>query len=144
MQITLTKATVLAATCVLVLASCADGAAEPSSVSEPWKFGGSVPEDIGLPIPSAGEVVNSLDTADRVTVMLAYPETRLLELVAFYDLELQGTPTSRSEHTIDLEEWGTAWMVRWSADRSEVRVGQCIDPFARTLTLVCVVIDQDG
>lgn len=127
---------------VLVLASCADGAADRPSTGEPWNFGGSVPERISIPVPPDGTVVNSLDTAERVTVMLSYPEARLLELVAFYDGELDETQNTRSEDTITVEESGTVWMVRWSAASSEARVGQCIDPFARTFTLVCVVIDQ--
>lgn len=140
MRIILTNVIASTAICMLVLTSCAAGA-DPV-IGEPWTFGGSVPERISIPIPPGGTVVNSLDTAERTTVMVSYPETQLLELVAFYDGELLGSAAVRSEHTINLEEFGTAWMVRWAAASTEIRVGQCIHPFARTLTLVCVVIDQ--
>ncbi len=140
MRIRLTNAIAATAICTLVLTACAAGA-EPV-IGEPWTFGGSVPEEISVPIPPDGTVVNSLVTAKRTTVMVSYPGTRLLDLVAFYDGELAEALTTRSEHTTTVEDSGTAWTVRWSAETTEVRVGQCIDPVARTLTLVCVVIDQ--
>ena len=123
-----------------VVASCGIGA-DPAAVGEPWEFGGVIPEAITVPLPSDGEVISSLTTAERMVVMVAYPGARLAELVAFYDDRLAGVDTIRSEHTI-IAETEAVWMVRWRLTDLEVRVGECIDAFTREFSRVCVAVDQ--
>lgn len=110
-------------------------------MGEPWQFGGGVPEGITVPMPIDGEVVSSLTMPERTVVMAAYPGARLAELVAFYDAQLDGPDTVRSEHTI-ISETEAVWMVRWRLTDLEVRVSECIDLFTREFSQVCVAIDQ--
>lgn len=126
----------------LLLASCGSGAEdEPRPIGEPWQFGGEVPEGITVPLPTDGEVISSLSMAERTVVMVAFDGFRLAELVAFYDAELSGPDTARSEHTIVAEEQAV-WMVRWRLTGLEVRVVECIDLFTREFSQVCVAIDE--
>lgn len=133
---------VFAVALAVVVASCGSGAADkPRIVGEPWQFGGEVPEAITVPMPIDGEVISSLSLPDRTVVMAAYPGSRLAEVVAFYDVELEGPETVRSEHTI-IAETEAVWMVRWRLTDFEVRVVECIDVLTRDFTQVCVAIDQ--
>lgn len=125
----------------LLLASCGSAEEARTTFGEPWQFAGRIPPAITVPVPADGEVVSSLATADRTVVMVAYPGTRLAEVVAFYDDELGTAGTIRSEHTV-IAETEAVWMVRWRLAALEVRVVECLDTFTREFSLVCVAIDQ--
>jgi hypothetical protein len=117
------------------------GANETGALGEPWQFGGNVPDSVTVPIPDGGEVVSRLEMSGRVVVMLAYPGNRLTELVAFYDLELNGPAITRSEHSI-IAETEAVWMVRWRHPDLEVRVVECMDRFTRSFSQACVAVEQ--
>lgn len=108
--------------------------------------GGEVPDDLTVPYPDGGSVMNSFSSQSDVSVTLQYPNNDFDSLVSFYDGELDAgsDDIDRNESSFTSED-GTFRNVFWSSSSGDwtVNVSDCYG-LVGDLDSACVTIFQSG
>lgn len=107
--------------------------------------GGEVPDELTVPLPKGGEVMNTFVSNDNVTVTVYWPQSEYDSIVSFYEDWVSGQPTDFDESTTSFSSEGNTFRnTNWFSSEADITisVADCFTMSGDALDSVCVSISE--